>query len=227
MYPEESGVRVHYAVPGIRPGARLVIPQSCGGHSEGETPGPIPNPEVKPLSADGTAREASRESRTPPHISSKEGRSPQGSAFFALFPHLNPHTSSPHLIHPYQHPAPHPTAPCPKSRSNTQGRRRTRTSAGAARANFRRRSFGRPAESFPEPPRPPLSEVARSRASRLRSAGRSAARAPQPTRQHLPPQPPHTGTGPIPATRRSSPLSRPIAMIVDRFVHHRVQNDPR
>jgi hypothetical protein len=37
-----------------------------GGYSEGETPGPIPNPEVKPLSADGTAREASRESRTPP-----------------------------------------------------------------------------------------------------------------------------------------------------------------
>jgi hypothetical protein len=37
-----------------------------------ETPGPIPNPEVKPLSADGTAREASRESRTPPHISSRE-----------------------------------------------------------------------------------------------------------------------------------------------------------
>ena len=37
-----------------------------GGYSEGETPGPIPNPEVKLFSADGTAREASRESRTPP-----------------------------------------------------------------------------------------------------------------------------------------------------------------
>jgi hypothetical protein len=51
---------------------RLIIPQSCGGYSEGETPGPIPNPEVKPLSADGTAREASRESRTPPHIFPKK-----------------------------------------------------------------------------------------------------------------------------------------------------------
>src|ERR1700690_3233510 len=64
---------------------RLVIPQSCGGHSEGETPGPIPNPEVKPLSADGTAREASRESRTPPRISSKEA-GPQGPASLRCAP---------------------------------------------------------------------------------------------------------------------------------------------
>ena len=41
-----------------------------GGYSEGETPGPIPNPEVKLFSADGTAREASRESRTPPEHTS-------------------------------------------------------------------------------------------------------------------------------------------------------------
>jgi hypothetical protein len=32
----------------------------------GETPGPIPNPEVKPTSADGTAPETVWESRTPP-----------------------------------------------------------------------------------------------------------------------------------------------------------------
>src|SRR4051812_6889420 len=31
-----------------------------------ETPGPIPNPEVKPTSADGTAPETVWESRTPP-----------------------------------------------------------------------------------------------------------------------------------------------------------------
>src|SRR3954452_338909 len=37
-----------------------------GGHGEGETPGPIPNPEVKPFSADGTALETVWESRTPP-----------------------------------------------------------------------------------------------------------------------------------------------------------------
>src|SRR5918993_3446517 len=33
-----------------------------------ETPGPIPNPEVKPFSADGTATERLWESRTPPDI---------------------------------------------------------------------------------------------------------------------------------------------------------------
>ena len=42
------------------------VDQSYGGHSERETPGPIPNPEVKPFSADGTATERLWESRTPP-----------------------------------------------------------------------------------------------------------------------------------------------------------------
>ena len=42
--------------------------KSYGGHSEGEIPGPIPNPEVKPFSADGTAVERLWESRTPPDI---------------------------------------------------------------------------------------------------------------------------------------------------------------
>ena len=37
-----------------------------GGYSEGVTPVPIPNTEVKPLSADGTAREAVWESKTLP-----------------------------------------------------------------------------------------------------------------------------------------------------------------
>ncbi len=37
-----------------------------GGNSGGETPGPIPNPEAKPTSADGTALEGVWESRTPP-----------------------------------------------------------------------------------------------------------------------------------------------------------------
>src|ERR1019366_3755617 len=41
---------------------------SYGGHSEGETPGPIPNPEAKPFSADGTALVTVWESRTPPDI---------------------------------------------------------------------------------------------------------------------------------------------------------------
>ena len=42
--------------------------KSYGGHSEREIPGPIPNPEVKPFSADGTAVERLWESRTPPDI---------------------------------------------------------------------------------------------------------------------------------------------------------------
>ena len=37
-----------------------------GGHGGGETPGPIPNPEVKPSSADGTARATGWESRSLP-----------------------------------------------------------------------------------------------------------------------------------------------------------------
>src|SRR5690625_7406826 len=36
-----------------------------------ETPGPIPNPEAKPLSADGTAWETTWESRTPPNTHSR------------------------------------------------------------------------------------------------------------------------------------------------------------
>src|SRR5579862_8838582 len=40
-------------------------------NSAGETPGPIPNPEAKPCSADGTALVTGWESRTPPDIFSK------------------------------------------------------------------------------------------------------------------------------------------------------------
>ena len=39
-----------------------------GDNGEGETPDPIPNSEVKPFSADGTARETVWESRTLPGI---------------------------------------------------------------------------------------------------------------------------------------------------------------
>jgi hypothetical protein len=39
-----------------------------GGHSEGETPVPIPNTVVKPLSVDGTTLETGRESRSLPGI---------------------------------------------------------------------------------------------------------------------------------------------------------------
>ena len=39
-----------------------------GGYAEGVTPVPIPNTEVKPLRADGTARVTVWESRSPPGI---------------------------------------------------------------------------------------------------------------------------------------------------------------
>jgi hypothetical protein len=42
-----------------------------GGYGEGETPVPIPNTAVKPLSVDGTARESGWESRTPPGVISR------------------------------------------------------------------------------------------------------------------------------------------------------------
>src|SRR3954451_7524104 len=52
--------------------------QSYGGHGERETPGHIPNPEAKPLSADGTALETGWESRTPPDKPSTKGPQPPG-----------------------------------------------------------------------------------------------------------------------------------------------------
>src|SRR3954452_8050238 len=47
--------------------------QVSGGHGEGETPLPIPNRAVKPLSADGTWPARARESRTPPYFSRRLG----------------------------------------------------------------------------------------------------------------------------------------------------------
>ena len=56
---------------GLREG---VVSQDSGGHGEGETPLPIPNRAVKPLSADGTWPARARESRTPPVICCGAGR---------------------------------------------------------------------------------------------------------------------------------------------------------
>ena len=53
-----------------------------GGHGGGETPGPIPNPEVKPSSADGTARETVWESRTPPDNNPREALPHQAGPLF-------------------------------------------------------------------------------------------------------------------------------------------------
>src|SRR5665648_1144959 len=57
--------------------------RSYGGHSEGETPGSIPNPEAKPFSADGTALVTVWESRTPPDIHYE--RAPTGNNRSGLF----------------------------------------------------------------------------------------------------------------------------------------------
>ena len=53
--------------PGDQKKVTVTVSESYGGHSEGETPGPIPNPEAKPFSADGTALDRVWESRTPPN----------------------------------------------------------------------------------------------------------------------------------------------------------------
>src|SRR4051795_4806604 len=70
--------RVHCAALNVRtpPGSWVggaTSSQRYGGHGERETPGPIPNPEAKPLSADGTARATAWESRTSPDTTCSEG----------------------------------------------------------------------------------------------------------------------------------------------------------
>ena len=70
------GARNHNRIPPTTGGHHSDLPtppshgrgrdQSYGGHSVGETPGPIPNPEAKTHSADGTAPGRVWESRTPP-----------------------------------------------------------------------------------------------------------------------------------------------------------------
>ena len=64
-------VRVHYAVPNqqtrpLHAGGFEEVERVTAAIAKRETPGPIPNPEVKPFSADGTATERLWESRTPP-----------------------------------------------------------------------------------------------------------------------------------------------------------------
>src|SRR6476659_7092170 len=68
--------RVHCAVlNGTTRTIWLTSSQCYGGHGERETPGLIPNPEAKPLSADGTAPGTGWESRTPPDNHSRRGPS--------------------------------------------------------------------------------------------------------------------------------------------------------
>src|SRR3954452_6720367 len=61
--------------------AEASVSQVFGGHSEGETPLPIPNRAVKPLSADGTWPGRAWESRSPPILDTEPPRC--GRLFFA------------------------------------------------------------------------------------------------------------------------------------------------
>src|SRR5437763_2826336 len=58
-------ISVHWHCVVLKVRAERSLPVS-GGYGEGETPLPIPNRAVKPLSADGTWPSRARESRTPP-----------------------------------------------------------------------------------------------------------------------------------------------------------------
>ena len=84
--------------PGVLPGK---VDKICGGHGQGETPGPIPNPEAKALHGDGTAPERVWESSAPPlsHDTVPPGRAPTGSRGVPLSPHARaggPDDAAPH-----------------------------------------------------------------------------------------------------------------------------------
>src|SRR5215218_6665701 len=87
--------RVHCAVLNEQPDQFwLTCSQSYGGHGERETPGHIPNPEAKPLSADGTALETGWESRTPPDNHSRKGPSTPAGALSSFPDHPGAGTCS-------------------------------------------------------------------------------------------------------------------------------------
>jgi hypothetical protein len=60
------------------------VPHAFGGHSEGETPLPIPNRAVKPLCADGTWWATAWESRSPPALVARPA--PVAGLFLSLDP---------------------------------------------------------------------------------------------------------------------------------------------
>src|SRR3954454_1962496 len=120
-------LRVHCVVPELRSGTGLeearshLTPKSFGGHSEGEIPGSIPNPEVKPFSADGTATGRSWESRTSPDILSVRA-APRGRPL--LFPHLlfSPQMHSPRRVTVAQERQPRKSQPARGGQGGGAGR---------------------------------------------------------------------------------------------------------
>src|SRR4051794_24935702 len=61
-----DGIYLLFGLRAVFKPRRGLVPLDFGGHSEGETPLPIPNRAVKPLSADGTWLARAWESRSPP-----------------------------------------------------------------------------------------------------------------------------------------------------------------
>src|SRR3954451_17345299 len=90
------------------------VPQIFGGHSEGETPLPIPNRAVKPLSADGTWWATAWESRSPP-VLDHEAASRGGFVFpgLSLTERPSPRLTSPPPEHTMSF------APCVGARTTT------------------------------------------------------------------------------------------------------------
>ena len=97
--------------PGVLPGK---VDKICGGHGQGETPGPIPNPEAKALHGDGTAPERVWESSAPPlsHDTVPPGRAPTGSRGVPRFlPHARTHGPGDAAPHPPGTPGRNPYEP--------------------------------------------------------------------------------------------------------------------
>ena len=69
-------LRIHSTVLKHHASMACVVSECFGGFSVRETPGPIPNPEAKLDSADGTATEGLWESRTPPNLTRWKGLGP-------------------------------------------------------------------------------------------------------------------------------------------------------
>src|SRR2546423_8142337 len=63
-----DGIYLLFGLRAVFKPRRGLVPLDFGGHSEGETPLPIPNRAVKPLSADGTWWATAWESRSPPAL---------------------------------------------------------------------------------------------------------------------------------------------------------------
>ncbi len=129
-----AGARVHCVVLDTRTGnpgqgaPPSGVRDRAGGHGGRETPGPIPNPEVKPSSADGTARGSVWESRKPPdHTPSPAGtRNPrQGAPKPCGGQPFNNHTST---RHPTRQPGSRPAGPHPRPDHRQHHPTRPRTS---------------------------------------------------------------------------------------------------